>query len=162
PDPYVLLLDEPTSGLSSGDAEKVVRTLRELADEGRTIVVTIHQPPVHVYAMFDRLAVIANGTGRRAPAPPPPPGPAIFFGPARTAPSYFQNLDASGASRGMTGADALFTAIERNPARDTPAWERAFHDSPYHRETAAKPAPAPAGPSSAVFGRKQLPSRFRQ
>lgn len=43
-DPKVLFLDEPTSGLSSEDTLQVMKVLRKLADDGRTIILTIHQP----------------------------------------------------------------------------------------------------------------------
>ncbi|KAL3896285.1 MAG: hypothetical protein SGCHY_004168 [Lobulomycetales sp.] len=47
--PYILFLDEPTSGLDSFTAFSVVRTLRDLARTGRTVVTTIHQPSSDVY-----------------------------------------------------------------------------------------------------------------
>ena len=43
-DPPVLLLDEPTSGLSSEDTLVVMKVLRRLADRGKAILLTIHQP----------------------------------------------------------------------------------------------------------------------
>ena len=40
----VLLLDEPTSGLSSHDSAELMQTLRNLADKGCAVILTIHQP----------------------------------------------------------------------------------------------------------------------
>lgn len=42
--PSVIFLDEPTSGLDARSALLVVKLLRKIADEGRTICCTIHQP----------------------------------------------------------------------------------------------------------------------
>src|SRR6185369_10929831 len=40
--PSLLFLDEPTSGLDPGMDKSVMRTLRGLADDGRTVVVVTH------------------------------------------------------------------------------------------------------------------------
>lgn len=42
--PPVLFLDEPTSGLDSRAAAVVARVIRRIADRGRTVITTIHQP----------------------------------------------------------------------------------------------------------------------
>ncbi|KAH0775394.1 hypothetical protein KY290_012531 [Solanum tuberosum] len=42
--PSLLLLDEPTSGLDSTTALRIVSTLKDLANGGRTVAMTIHQP----------------------------------------------------------------------------------------------------------------------
>ncbi|KAG6402486.1 hypothetical protein SASPL_134681 [Salvia splendens] len=42
--PSLLFLDEPTSGLDSTTAQKIVSTLWDLANGGRTVLMTIHQP----------------------------------------------------------------------------------------------------------------------
>lgn len=41
-DPNLIFLDEPTTGLDSFTATSVMETLKELANQGRTIVQTIH------------------------------------------------------------------------------------------------------------------------
>ncbi len=60
-EPSLLCLDEPTSGLASEDASNVMRLLRKLADGGRTILLTIHQPSQHVYRMLDNALYLAAG-----------------------------------------------------------------------------------------------------
>ncbi|KAK4706514.1 hypothetical protein R3W88_033931 [Solanum pinnatisectum] len=42
--PSLLLLDEPTSGLDSTTALRILTTVKRLADGGRTVITTIHQP----------------------------------------------------------------------------------------------------------------------
>lgn len=70
-DPSVLFLDEPTSGLSSEDALLVMKVLRQLADQGKTILLTIHQPSLEVFQLLDNLVVLGKdqkqgGAGRLA------------------------------------------------------------------------------------------------
>ena len=42
-------------------AASVVDALKNLAKEGRTVICTIHQPSSQIYAMFDRLLLMAEG-----------------------------------------------------------------------------------------------------
>lgn len=60
-DPGVLLLDEPTSGLSSSDTYSVMKLLRKMANNGRLIIMNIHQPSSKVFKMFDKLLFIDQG-----------------------------------------------------------------------------------------------------
>ncbi|MEZ4458271.1 MAG: FHA domain-containing protein [bacterium] len=60
-EPSLLCLDEPTSGLASEDALNVVRLLRRLADGGRTILLTIHQPSGSAYRLLDNVLYLADG-----------------------------------------------------------------------------------------------------
>jgi ABC-type multidrug transport system ATPase subunit len=60
-EPSLLCLDEPTSGLASEDAANVMKLLRKLADGGRTILLTIHQPSQRVYRMMDNTLYLADG-----------------------------------------------------------------------------------------------------
>ena len=61
-DPGVLFLDEPTSGLDSFQAEAVVRVLGKLCREGRTVLLSIHQPSSQVCAMFDQLMLLTSSS----------------------------------------------------------------------------------------------------
>jgi len=78
-DPSLLILDEPTSGLSWTDAADVVSTLRRLADNGRTIIVTIHQPDYQEYEKFDAVTILGRG-GKLLFFGPPSPDSYEFFG----------------------------------------------------------------------------------
>lgn len=59
-DPEILFLDEPTSGLDTTTALTIIKMLKELANQGKTIVVTIHQPGIEIYSIFDRLLVMTD------------------------------------------------------------------------------------------------------
>ncbi|KAK0630537.1 ABC drug exporter AbcA [Bombardia bombarda] len=57
----LLFLDEPTSGLDSQTAWSICTLLRKLADNGQTILCTIHQPSSQLFLMFDRLLLLGKG-----------------------------------------------------------------------------------------------------
>ncbi|KAK7736685.1 hypothetical protein SLS53_006893 [Cytospora paraplurivora] len=60
--PSVLFLDEPTTGLDASSAFQLVRTLKNLAAKGRTVVVTIHQPRSEIWGLFDNLILLSRGS----------------------------------------------------------------------------------------------------
>ncbi|KAF4318984.1 hypothetical protein JM18_006565 [Phytophthora kernoviae] len=76
--PAVLFVDEPTSGLDSCMARAVVQQLKQLAAK-RTVITAIHQPSSEVYALFDRLYLLAEGV-------------TVYEGPASEAIEHFATL----------------------------------------------------------------------
>ena len=60
-DPSLIFLDEPTTGLDSFTAFNVVEVLRAIAQSGRTVVSTIHQPNTETFDQFDQLMLLADG-----------------------------------------------------------------------------------------------------
>ncbi|ETL35681.1 hypothetical protein L916_12225 [Phytophthora nicotianae] len=83
--PSVLFLDEPTSGLDARSAKYIMDGVRKVADTGRTIVCTIHQPSAVVFQVFDSLLLLKRG------------GEMVFFGElgskASELVSYFEAID---------------------------------------------------------------------
>lgn len=77
--PCLLLLDEPTSGLDSTTAQRILTTIKRLANSGRTIITTIHQPSSRLYHMFDKVVLLSEGS-------------LIYNGPASTALEYFSSI----------------------------------------------------------------------
>ncbi|WNZ25293.1 ABC transporter ATP-binding protein [Leptolyngbya sp. NK1-12] len=59
-DPQLLLLDEPTLGLDVEATENVKRLVREIAAEGRAILLTTHQLDI-AEDLSDRVAIINQG-----------------------------------------------------------------------------------------------------
>ncbi|XP_042507962.1 ABC transporter G family member 25-like [Macadamia integrifolia] len=77
--PSLLLLDEPTSGLDSTGAHRLVSALGSLAQKGKTIVTSMHQPSSRVYQMFDSVLVLSEGRS-------------IYYGKASDAMDYFRSI----------------------------------------------------------------------
>jgi ABC-type multidrug transport system ATPase subunit/ABC-type multidrug transport system permease subunit len=79
-DPPLLFCDEPTSGLDSSMAFSLVQAMRKLADQGKTIVCTIHQPSSEIFFLFDKLYLLAEGR-------------LGYFGSLEKAPAFFRQFN---------------------------------------------------------------------
>jgi ABC-type multidrug transport system ATPase subunit len=66
--PSILFLDEPTSGLDARAAGIVMRGLKRIAESGRAVCATIHQPSIAIFNDFDSLLLLQRG------------GQVVFFG----------------------------------------------------------------------------------
>ncbi|XP_056891236.1 broad substrate specificity ATP-binding cassette transporter ABCG2d [Takifugu flavidus] len=78
-DPSVLFLDEPTTGLDASTANSVLLLLKRMASQGRTIIMSIHQPRYSIYRLFDTLTLLVSGK-------------MVYHGPAPNALDYFANI----------------------------------------------------------------------
>ncbi len=84
-EPSILFLDEPTSGLSSEDALTVMKLLRSLANAGKTVLISIHQPGLSVFRLADTLLLVSKDKNSVAPAK------MVYFGPAYPDAVHFFN-----------------------------------------------------------------------
>lgn len=136
-DPSLLILDEPTSGLSWTDAADVVATLRRLADDGRTIVLTIHQPDYQEYEKFDAVAILGRG-GKLLFYGPPSPDSYDFFGASPHKPrEMFDHVE-------QLAPDEWRARFERSPVHERYVVQRAPDKTP----SSEGPAPKPRARSS--------------
>jgi ABC-type multidrug transport system ATPase subunit len=76
-DPRILLLDEPTSGLDAFTASSIMEVLQGLANEGRTLILTIHQARSDLFDRFGNVLLLARG------------GSPVYAGAAREMLGYF-------------------------------------------------------------------------
>lgn len=59
--PSMIFLDEPTTGLDSNTAVTIMYLLRDMANNGRTVVSVIHQPSTEIFNKFDKLILLCKG-----------------------------------------------------------------------------------------------------
>ena len=57
--PSVIFLDEPTSGLDPGTEEKIMKLFRQIAESGRTVILTTHA--MENVKLFDKIVVLMRG-----------------------------------------------------------------------------------------------------
>jgi ABC transport system ATP-binding/permease protein len=105
--PSLLFLDEPTSGLDPGLDKSVMEQMRDLAHDGRTVIVVTHS--VANLDTCDRLLVLVPG------------GKVAYYGPPDEGLKYF----------GLTGWAEVFQAFEREPDRD---WAGEYAASKAHAQ----------------------------
>jgi ABC transport system ATP-binding/permease protein len=123
--PSLLFLDEPTSGLDPGLDKSVMEQMRDLAHDGRTVIVVTHS--VANLDVCDRLLVLVPG------------GKVAFYGPPRDGLRYF----------GQPGWAEVFQAFEHYPDRDWAAeFARSGECARYVTRPQA-PRPAPGRPIAA-------------
>jgi len=115
--PSVLFLDEPTSSLDVELKEDVVDSMRELAKDGRTIIMVTHD--LEYLDKCDRVLVLMPG-GRMA-----------FYGPSAEGLDYF----------GKTRWVEVYRAFHHESERD---WVTEFRQSPCYQKYVARGLTAPA------------------
>jgi ABC-type multidrug transport system ATPase subunit len=77
--PSVLFLDEVTTGLDATSAHQLIRTLKQLAQRGRTIIATIHQPRSEIWGLFDHIVLLTGGSP-------------VYSGPSHACLEHFEKL----------------------------------------------------------------------
>ncbi len=130
--PSLLFLDEPTSGLDPGLDKSVMEQMRDLAHDGRTVIVVTHS--VDNLDTCDRLLVLVPG-GRIAYYGPPEEG-LTFFGKSRWA--------------------EVFQAFDRYPDRD---WAAEYAASPSYQQYVLGQQQAPPPTDSQVLAATPPPQR---
>ena len=93
------------SGLDARAALLVVNALKEMADQGRTIVATIHQPSSTVFDMFDDLLLLKKG------------GEVVYHGElggsSASLISYFEGLGAAPISLGENPSTWMLNQLNK-------------------------------------------------
>src|SRR6266540_2653068 len=111
-DPSLFFLDEPTSGLDPGLEKKMMHTLRQLADGGRTVVLVTHA--TENIALCDHVVFMASGR-------------MVFFGPPADALSFFgvtSGLFSEIYTRLEGRADEGDPLVQANLAQEYATWRQ--------------------------------------
>ncbi|KAF1952088.1 hypothetical protein CC80DRAFT_423394 [Byssothecium circinans] len=77
--PMCIFLDEPTSGLDATSASSIMRLLKAISKLGVTTITIIHQPREQIFAGFDNIMLLGNGS-------------MIYAGSTSSASTYFTSL----------------------------------------------------------------------
>lgn len=106
-DPSLIFLDEPTSGLDPGLDRKMMGTLKQLADSGRTIVLTTHA--TSNISQCHQVAFLAHGR-------------LVYYGPPALTPGFFQVNDFA----------YIYDRLETPQLAQQ--WESSYQASPQYQE----------------------------
>uniref|UniRef100_H3GNF8 ABC transporter domain-containing protein n=1 Tax=Phytophthora ramorum TaxID=164328 RepID=H3GNF8_PHYRM len=161
--PSVIFLDEPTSGLDARSAKLIMDGVRKVADSGRTIICTIHQPSAEVFYLFDSLLLLKRG------------GETVFFGDlgenCRNLVDYFENVPGvASLPVGYNPATWMLECIGAgvsNSIADDMDFVKIFNDSSYQQQLDTNLAkegittPSPDYPEM-VFSNKRAASSMTQ
>jgi len=105
--PPLLLIDEATTGLDAIAESVMMRTFREMVNENRTVVATVHQPSAQVFELFDTLLLLSKGQ-------------VIYHGPASQAVNYFIQSPNSFPFKEYTNPGDYLTDISGGFLEDSP------------------------------------------
>lgn len=131
--PSLFFLDEATSGLDPGTEAEIMKLLRKLADQGRTIVLITHA--TENVKLCDKVVFLAKG------------GNLAYFGPSQEAPEYF----------GVKTFNGIYPQVERELSPQE--YQQRYVDSPlYEQYIAAGQKSLQVSPGRALNRpRQQLP-----
>ena len=101
--PSVIFLDEPTTGLDSKSALDVAAMIKMFANNGRTVITTIHQPSSEILMKFDKILCICKGE-------------IVYHGPPEHIPMHFANLGYP-PSENTNPGDHLMTILNDDDIR---------------------------------------------
>lgn len=113
-DPGLFFLDEPSSGLDPGTERTLMRTLRKLSNQGKTVIMVTHNTNnIH---LCDKLIFLGAG------------GFVAYFGDPALAHSFFGLPD----EQDLTD---IYSMVEDNPKK----WEDKFNESFYNKKEETDP-----------------------
>jgi ABC-type multidrug transport system ATPase subunit/pSer/pThr/pTyr-binding forkhead associated (FHA) protein len=124
--PGLFFLDEPTSGLDPGMETELMRLMRRLADQGRTIVMITHATKNVMLA--DKVVFLARG------------GYLSWFGPPEEALAYFDKYRTDRDRRSSPMEfDHIYTLLDQEELGKAADWAKRFRENPAYNKYIAGP-----------------------
>lgn len=124
--PTLFFLDEPTSGLDPGMETELMRLMRKLADQGRTIVMITHATKNVMLA--DKVVFLARG------------GFLAWFGPPEEALAYFDKYRTERDRRASSMEfDHIYTLLDQEELGTATEWQDRFKKDPAYRKYIQEP-----------------------
>jgi ABC-type multidrug transport system ATPase subunit len=122
-EPTFLLADEVCSGLSSLDTDNILQHLRQIANNGKGVMLTIHSPDISAFDLMDTLLVLDTG------------GLIAYYGPAQEAIRYFARQEHSP----YKSPKLIFDKLEKKSATgerltSPEEWHQIYKKSHYYQE----------------------------
>jgi ABC-type multidrug transport system ATPase subunit len=128
--PSVIFLDEPTSGLDPVTEDRIMRLFRQIAESGRTVVMTTHA--MENVRLFDKIVLLMRGK-------------VVFYGTPDDALAHlgassfkelFEKLEAPVETGVREHGEANRAGLVEKTAE---GWKQKFHATPQYQELIAKP-----------------------
>jgi ABC-type multidrug transport system ATPase subunit len=155
--PSLFFLDEPTSGLDPGMETELMRLMRRLADQGRTIVMVTHATKNVMLA--DKVVFLARG------------GFLAWFGPPEEALAYFDKYRTERDRRASAMEfDHIYTLLDKEELGSGSEWADHFKKDPAYSKYIEQPLAGGSQPqtldrpktASKSLGKRNQVSFFRQ
>ena len=128
--PSIIFLDEPTSGLDPATEEKIMKLFRQIAETGRTVVMTTHA--MENVSLFDKIIVLMRGKlvfyGR--------PSEALTYLGAKSYKELFDKLEEPIEKAVREKGDVVRSGVTDQTAE---TWKQKFAQTPQYERNVRKP-----------------------
>ncbi len=128
--PSIIFLDEPTSGLDPGTEERIMKLFRQIAESGRTVILTTHA--MENVSLFDKIIVLMRGK-------------LVFYGKPQDALTHlgacsykelFDKLEAPVEAAVRKDGESVRRQVQDATAED---WKQKFTQTPQYRQNVFEP-----------------------
>jgi ABC transport system ATP-binding/permease protein len=128
--PSIIFLDEPTSGLDPGTEEKIMKLFRQIAESGRTVIMTTHA--MENVRLFDKIVVLMRGKlvfyGK--------PAEALEYLGAKNFKDLYEKLEKPVADGVQTHGESNRQTLTEQSAE---SWKQKFLKTPQYQHNVQKP-----------------------
>lgn len=146
--PSIIFLDEPTSGLDPATEERIMNLFRQIAESGRTVIMTTHA--MENVRLFDKIVVLMRGKlvfyGK--------PSEALEYLGASSFKDLYEKLEKPVDEAVQKQGESLRKTITEKTAED---WKQKFTKTPQYQKYVQKPlAELGSHPPSAIKKKRRL------